>query len=285
MKFLLCTDGSEQSREILAPARQLAEAVGAELALIRVLDPRVDAASVIAPNAEEALAQVEAAWRSELSSILSNAGLTGEVLVPRRERARNTQDAICATAEATGATLIAMTSRGAGRVRHALFGSVAMGVLTAAPVPVLTLAPSMPNYMPGSGPYHLAITSDGSPDSRSVFTGIAPLLAAGTLRVTLIQALVSGTSEAEAAALSALNALLPRVAGATEASAQVVSVSTAAAVPAALGEVARRLGADAIAAATHGHSARRHLFAGSTALGLVEKSGLPVILVKSSPVD
>ena len=50
-------------------------------------------------------------------------------------------------------------------------------------------------------------------------------------------------------------------------------------------EAAKELGADAIASATHGHSARRHLIAGSTALGVARLAPVPVILVKSAPVE
>ena len=58
-------------------------------------------------------------------------------------------------------------------------------------------------------------------------------------------------------------------------------VPPGAGVEAAIAGAARELRADAIASATHGHSARRHLVAGSTALGVVKLAEVPVILVKS----
>jgi len=289
MKILVCTDGTAASRSILPHAGRLARAIGAELVLARVLDPRVDAAAEVGPKLEDAVAKVQAAWEAELRAFLADAGLEGSALVPHREWGKEIADAIHKAADEAGAALIALASRGAGKVHHALFGSVAMGVIQRADLPVMTLATHDAAPREGSGPYHIVVTTDGSPDSRSIFEGLRPLLVPGKVKVTLLQVvemdLKETEEEARARALPAVEALLSRLPVGVEASARVEVVPAHSDVSACIGETARELGADAIASATHGYSARRHVVAGSVALGVVEKSGLPVILVKSKPVD
>ena len=46
---------------------------------------------------------------------------------------------------------------------------------------------------------------------------------------------------------------------------------------------ASELGASVIAISTHGHSAKYHVFMGSTALGVLRLSTLPLLLVRSAP--
>jgi nucleotide-binding universal stress UspA family protein len=163
-----------------------------------------------------------------------------------------------------------------------------MGVISRADVPVLTTGPKVAS--PGSGAgYHLVVTSDGSPDSRSVFEGLRGLLAAGSIRVTLLQVVTAKTGETDIAAkwraTETLTAQLNRLPDGVDAGIEVRVVPLGADMDAAINATAGELGADAIAMATHGHSARRHLVAGSTALGVLANGELPVILVKSRPVD
>ncbi len=285
MKFLVCTDGTPGSRAIFAPAGRLASALGAEIVVARVLDDRVDAADVVAPKLEDAVAQVEARWKDELRAALAEAGLSGEVVVPKRVWGKEIADAVHAAADETGAALVAIASRGAGKVHHALFGSVAMGVISRADLPVLTLAPDGPKPA-GTGMYHLVVTSDGSPPSRSIFSALEPLLVPGKVKVTLLEVVTMKAQETEAEAESraraGLEELLSRLPAGVEASAHVQATAANSDIARVIGETASRLGAEAIASATHGHSAKRHVVVGSTALGVVERSGLPVILVKSS---
>jgi nucleotide-binding universal stress UspA family protein len=289
MKFLLCTDGSAGSRSILPHAGRLARALGAEIVLARVLDPRVDAASEVAPRLEDAVARVQAGWEDELRKGLAEANLDGEVMVPQRLWGKEIADAIDTAAEDTAAALIGITSRGSGKVRHALFGSVALGVLERANRPVMTLAKDDAPVHEGSAPYHLVVTSDGSPDSRSIFAGLDGLLAPGKVKVTLLEVVTLNAketeSEAEARGLADLEPLRARIPAGVEVHVKVEVAAANSDVALCIGDAARDLGADAIASSTHGHSARRHVVAGSTALGVVEKSGLPVILVKSQAVD
>lgn len=288
MKILVTTDGSERSLCVLPHAARFATATGAELTLMRVLDPRTDAAGDIAPSLEEALVQVRERWNAELREVLSARGIAGGTLVAERKWGEDIPTTIHRAADETAATLLAMDSRGAGALRHALLGSVTMGVISKADLPVMALGgcPPVPGY---DGTYHLLVTSDGSPDARSIFGGLGEVLAPGKVKVTLLQVVVlqalEPEAEAEARGLAELRPLLERLPAGVEAALMVRVVPPGAGIDTAIAGAAADIRADAIATATHGHSARRHLVAGSTALGVVKLADVPVILVKSHPVD
>ena len=288
MKILVCTDGSPGSLAVLPHAGRFASAVGAEIVLTRVLDPRVDAASVVSPSLEAAVTTVQTSWEAGLREVLSAAGLSGSVMVPRRAWGKEVADAIHLAADETEAAMVAISSRGSGAVRHALFGSVALGVISRADLPVMTLAGDPP-MREASGPYHIVVTSDGSADAKSIFPGISALLIPGKTKVTIVEVATMKAQESEAEAIErtrpGIEALLARVTAGVEASTHVRVVPAGAAIDLAVIAAADSLGADAIASATHGHSAQRRLIAGSTALGIVAKAQVPVILVKSTPTE
>jgi nucleotide-binding universal stress UspA family protein len=288
MKILVTTDGSERSLCVLPHAARFATATGASLTLARVLDPRTDASGDVAPTLEEALVRVRERWSAELREALTTRAIAGETVVAERKWGEDIPTAIHRAADETGATLLAMDSRGTGALRHALLGSVTMGVISKADLPVMTLGGCPP--APGrEGIYHLLVTSDGSPDARSVFSGLGAVLAPGKVKVTLLEVVVMQAlepeAEAEARGMGSLRPLLERLPVGVEASLMVRVVPPGAGIDTAIAGAAADIGADAIATATHGHSARRHLVAGSTALGVVRLAEVPVILVKSHPVD
>lgn len=287
MKILVTTDGSERSLCVLPHAARFATATGARLTLMRVLDPRTDAAGEVAPKLEEALERVRGRWAGELRETLAARAIDGDVHIAERAWGEDVPAAIHRAADDLQATILAMDSRGAGAIRHALFGSVTMGVISRADLPVMTLGgcPPVPGY---DGKYHLLITSDGSPDALSVVDGLGKILSPGTVRVTLLEVAVMKAlepeAEAEARALASLQPLRDRLPGGVEAEMVVRVVPPGAGIDTTIATAAKDLRADAIASATHGHSARRHLVAGSTALGVVKLANVPVILVKSHAV-
>ncbi len=288
MNLLVTADGSERSLCILPHAARLASALGARVHLARVLDPRADAAGVVAERLAQAVASVRTAWEADLRAALERAGVDGDVHVIERRWGEDVPRAIHRAADELGAALVAIHTRGAGAIRHAVFGSVAMGVVATADLPVMTLS-GCPPVPTGPGPYHLLVTTDGSPDSRSVLPGIAPLLLPGRVRVTLLEVAVlraqETEAEAKARALPGLEALRSRIPAGVEVAYHIPVVPPGAGIDTAIIDAARELAADAVASATHGHSARRHLVAGSTALGVVRLAPVPVILVKSAPIE
>lgn len=288
MKIIVCTDGSEVSMSSLPHAARLADAISADIVLARVLDPRVDAADVVKPKLEDAVAIVQAKWEDDLRGRLASEGITGSVVVPHREWSKEIADAIHHAADEQGAALIAIASRGTGAIRHALLGSVAMGVISRADLPVMMVGKAI-EPPSGDGEYHIMVTSDGSPDSRSVFEGLTAILLPGKVRVTLLEIATARSGEeltaAEERSRAYLKSLLVLLPAGVACAVEVRIVPRGAGIDTAISVAARELGADAIAMATHGHSARRHLVAGSTALGVVANGSLPVILVKSRAVE
>lgn len=288
MKILVTTDGSERSLCVLPHAARFASAFDAELVLMRVLDPRTDASAEVAPNLEEATARVRERWSAELREVLSARGIAGQTHIAERKWGEDVPSAIHRAADELGATLLAMDSRGTGAIRHALLGSVTMGVISRADLPVMTLGgcPPAPGH---TGVYHLLLTSDGSADARSVIPGLGEILSPGKAKVTLLQVVVMKAlepeAEAEARGMTGMRPLLERIPAGVEASLMVRVIPPGAGLDTAIAGAASDVRADAIASATHGHSARRHLVAGSTALGVVRLAEVPVILVRSHPVD
>ncbi len=288
MKILVTTDGTQESLCILPHAGRIAAALGAKLALLRVLDPRVDAADVIAPTVAEAVAQVREKWDGELREELARQGMAGEAVIAERKWGESVADTVHRAADELPAVMLAMASRGRGALKHVFLGSVSMDVVSQADLPVMVLT-GCPPIAPDDREFRLLITSDGSPDARSVLGGLGPLLTPGRTRVTLMEVAVMSAQETEAEAeervRGPLEALASRVPEGIECDVAIRVVPPAAGIDTAIAVAAKELGADAVAMATHGHSARRHLVAGSVALGVVKQAEVPVILVKSKPVD
>lgn len=282
MTVVVSTDGSERSYHALPHAARLAEAMGEPLCLVRVLDPRVDAASELVPHLREAVRRVVARWIDELQAVLDTNGIAGEVLVPVRVHGEEVHDAIIASAAEREASVIAIDTRGGGALRHALLGSVAMGVIGHTTIPVLLTGPAIEAPVIGD-PYHFFVTDDGSPAAEAIIPAVAPLLAAAGGRVTLYRHYIPRPGdlgeevEIDAAheRLRALAEGFPRGLGLDI---QVERGDAPGGIATRVIERATASGATAIALASHGHSARYHLLAGSVALDIVNRSHLPVLM-------
>lgn len=268
MNILVTTDGSEQSLCILPHAARIAEALGAELALMRVLDKGDDAAVV----------------ESELEAALRPISAQGSVLTVEQRQGENIAAAIHRAADELPAAMLAMGSRGRGAIKHAILGSVSMDVVATADLPVMVLT-DCPPVASQDSVFHVLVTYDGSPDARSVLEMLTPLLVAGRTRVTLLEVALMSALETESEAAErvrpGLEALAQRIPDGVPCNVEIRVVPPAAGIDTAIAVAARELGVDAIASATHGHSARRHLVAGSVAQGVVKLAEVPVILVKS----
>ncbi|MBA4179179.1 MAG: hypothetical protein C0506_01185 [Anaerolinea sp.] len=281
MKVLVTTDGSERSLHAIPHAAAFARATGSQLALLRVLDPLLDVGSQLALHVDEAVEKTTVKWQRDLAGRLAASGISGDALVVTKAHGEDIWDTILRVATSEGATLIAMDSRGTGALRHALVGSVAMGLVGHTLLPVMVTGPAIQPPAKGDG-YRIVATTDGSPASLAIVRALGPILESAAVDVTLLRLCWPGTAEHSAAdcaaQLRAFRQGLPAAARVTEEVREMALVSGAA--PAVVA-VAQELGASAIAMATHGHSAAYHLFGGSTALGVVAQSRLPVILARS----
>lgn len=285
MRILVATDGSERSLRMLPHAGRFARAAGGDLYLTRVLNPRVDLAKDPALHTDEAIEHVAVRWRDELQAHLAEAGLEGTPHVAVRQRGEEIHDIIARTAAELEVSLIAMTSRGAGALRHALLGSTALGVLGQVGLPVAVGGERL--EPPPDRPDRLVIASDGSGGAERVVQEIAPLLGSVHLPVTLLRVHVPALGDEPATAvargydddLAALEELLPASAPVTR---LVVAAKEFEKLESAIVRAADEQGATAIALATsHAHSVKRHLLTGSTAMGVVGRSPLPVLLARS----
>lgn len=285
MKLLVTTDGSARSLVALPHAASLARATGSTITLVRVLDQFMDLGKHLAVKLDDAAALATAEWEASLAAALRSAGVEGDLLVAKKVHGEETWDTILRAASEQGASLIAMDSRGTGAIRHALLGSVAMGLLGRTKLPVMVTGPRIqPTVNPTASPadgYHVVATSDGSPASLAVLRALRPLAESTGLTVTLLRLCwpaARHSAEDCAAQLRSFRSELPASARVTEVVREMTLTDGAAP---AIVAVAGELGASAIAIATHGHSAAYHLFGGSTALGVVSQSSVPVILARS----
>ena len=286
INILVTTDGSQPSRRVLPHATRLAAACGGRITLARVLNPLVDLGSELATHVAAAAGRVAEEWRIALDASLAASGVEGAGLVVVQQHGEDTHDAILRAAAEQQAAIIAIHSRGAGALRHALLGSVAMGVLGDSEYPVMLTGEHVeaPSH---EGTYKLLMTSDGSASSLAIVRVLAPLLEGKDVAIKLVRVCEprSGRPGPEAEQescrqqLESVRRLLPAgIACECDCSAAAHEQPTAQVIV----EAALTADADAIAMSTHGHGALHHLLAGSVALDVLARSPLPTILARSN---
>jgi nucleotide-binding universal stress UspA family protein len=144
----------------------------------------------------------------------------------------------------------------------------------------------------------ILVPMDGSPLAESVFPHIRPLAKAFDTEIILLQVLVE-PAEAFAVRTSALSppklvqkaqlkvkSYLKKVSANLEKDGLRVSyLIRAGGVPETILQVAEFMQADVIAMSTHGHSPTRMFLLGSVTYQVVRHSPLPVLLIRSEPLD
>ena len=131
-KVLLATDASEEARLAATTAAELADGTNSELHVVHVFEPTP---TFLAQTEEEPAELRREARRSldEEVRAVEEAGGTVEEAHLRQGRA---EEEIIELAESLGVGLIVMGSRGRGRLRRALMGSVSESVVRHAHCPV-----------------------------------------------------------------------------------------------------------------------------------------------------
>lgn len=120
-RILVPVDGSDFSEEVIAYARTVSQATGANLALLRVTESdsqEDDAAAYVDALASE--------LQAEALTMGTRGDLAGDILAEARRVPK---------------TLIAITTHGRGGLLTALLGSVARGIVLASETPVLVYRP------------------------------------------------------------------------------------------------------------------------------------------------
>lgn len=141
MRFLVAYDDTEGARSALAALVPLARAASAEIVVLHVLNPLIDAAGVKAPTTREAMVRVTAEARAAIEARLAELGLQADVRVETGARGEDDWEHIVHVAQDLGVDLIAIGSRRAGGLSGAVLGSVVRSVVQHSPCPVLVVRP------------------------------------------------------------------------------------------------------------------------------------------------
>jgi nucleotide-binding universal stress UspA family protein len=280
--MLVTTDGSPHSLRVLRHAAVFARAGEASLKLARLVEPESDIVEEAGETAQAALARALAAAVTDLNAVLENAGLEGEALSASVREDESIAEGLVRLAGEQGAGIVAIDTRGYGALHHLLQGSVAMDLLSKTTLPVMLTGEGIVEASSAPGVYRLLATSDGSHASTDVMRALAPLLRPGRFAVTLLRVHETKPDEDRLQVraqiqrqLDALRSLFP---AGLEVETRIREIVPAGGTDTAIIEEAKRVRAAAIACSTHGMSAARHLIAGSTALLLLGRSPLPVIM-------
>jgi nucleotide-binding universal stress UspA family protein len=231
-------------------------------------------------------ASSQATVLEETATSLRNNGIEGTPIAATAREGENVAQAIVRVAREQGAAILAMDTRGHGALRHAIHGSTALDVLARTELPIMFTGAELGDT-PTADPYRVVITTDGSPASRDVMRALGPLLTPGRFAVTLLQVHERDPdAAADVAQVSAIRAQLDRdrafFSEGLDLQEAVREIARLGGVDTAIIEEARHRGACCIAMSSHGVSAQRHLFAGSTALMLLSRSPVPVIMARGA---
>lgn len=141
MRFLVAFDGTDGARAALAATVPLAKAASAEVTVLHVVNPLIDAADVVAPTTRAALVQVESRTRAEIEALTSSHNIEADVRVERLTHGEDDWEHIVHFAQDIGADLIVIGSRRAGGLTGGLLGSVTRAVVQHSHCPVLVVRP------------------------------------------------------------------------------------------------------------------------------------------------
>ena len=143
-KILLATDGSAQAQYAEQVAAELADETGSELHVgcVEVVPyfPQYSAGMVVGHD-RELYEKIEEEARETLRKLTWQAKVAGGAVAEDHLRMGAPGEEIVRLAEAIGAGLIVMGSRGRGGMKRALMGSVSDSVVRCAHCPVLVVRP------------------------------------------------------------------------------------------------------------------------------------------------
>ncbi len=278
--ILVTTDRSPSAEPVLAHAAALARAIDGELVLGCVLDPKTDLSGEVGTDLREAAGRVQERWTEGLQQTLDAAGIAGRPAVTIQARNEDTKDAVVRLAGELEAVLIAMHSRGTGSaLRHAILGSVAMGVLGNAGVGIMV---SGANVVAAdtNDPFRIVVATSTEDETLPLIRDLARLYTPGA-RVDFTLLTIDPTEPFAAGRMALadrLHELRMEFPQGAEVDTRIVKPDPPGLLDMAIIQAAREAEADAIAIATHGRGAIRHLISGSVALDVLSRSPVPVIL-------
>lgn len=197
-------------------------------------------------------------------------------------KGESTADAILRCAEEQGGQMIVMDSRGHSTLRHALLGSVTMGVLAGSDIPVMVTGPEVAPPRAADG-YRIVAASDGSKASEDILLALGPFLA--RVLVNLLAVYVprlgdAGERREVEACYDKLTDLQRQIPQPSRGQTIVRRAADLERPETVVIETVRELGVNALAMSTHGHSAQHHFLLGSFAAACLARAPVPVILAR-----
>lgn len=143
LRLLVAYDGGAGGRAAVGEAGRLAREAGAEVTVLRIVDPLVDAASVRAETREAALTVVIQEMQEDLAGALADAGLpAGSGTVERLPHGEDIPGMLARVAAERAADMLVVGSKRASGIRGLVLGSVTQHVLRLGPCPVLVVHPA-----------------------------------------------------------------------------------------------------------------------------------------------
>jgi nucleotide-binding universal stress UspA family protein/predicted transcriptional regulator len=290
--LLVPLDGSPRSEAALPYAEAIAEATGASLHVLSVVERDLSLSygymGMRAADMERRAAEADqdnlgarGLYLAGKVAALQAQGLT----VSRAVVLGDPVDAILAAASQDDVTMVVMASRGRGAVGRMLVGSVADTVMRTGPRPTLLVRPQYVRIPPRKTRFEqLAVGLDGSPAAEAALPLAGELASATGATLYLVRVEPVPSSPQEDTTASARAYLMQ----AREQLPQSVSVETVVLQgdPAeSLEELVVRERIDLMLMATRGRGGLRRLLLGSTAEALV-RAGVPTLLLRTpAPVD
>jgi nucleotide-binding universal stress UspA family protein/predicted transcriptional regulator len=303
--ILVPLDESALSEAALPYAEVIAEATGASLHLLSIVEPalrfpvgpsdlRVDQVEQLAAEAEETKQRARAQYLAGRVAALQAQGLAVSSTVELGDPV----DAILAAASKDDVTMVVMATRGHGAVGRLFIGSVADAVLRTGPRPTLLVRPPYARVPPRRARFEkLAVALDGSPLAETALPLAGELASAAGAMLHMVRVEPSladsgepagalpGLSQLEEDMTAAARAYLAQARDQLPRSLTVETVVLQGNPAPILEEFVVHERIDLVVMSTRGQGGLRRLLLGSTAEALV-RSGVPTLLVRApAPAD
>ena len=142
MRIVVALDAGKDAEVVLGPAARLARETGADVVLVSVLDPMVDAADVVAASRSEAMREVVAAREAYLEQFAGQFGDRPATMIAEQLRhGEDVPSGIARVCREQGADMLVLASRRSSGIEGFILGSAAQELLRVAPCPVLLVRP------------------------------------------------------------------------------------------------------------------------------------------------
>ena len=196
-----------------------------------------------------------------------------------------------------GADLVVMSTHGRGGLRRSVFGSVADQLIRRADVPVVLVPPHCEVSWEARRPSQILVPLDGSPLAEQALhhaSGLARLLDVEILLVRALSPMLHPRYQNDKLVLSCADFVevedawryLANRADGLRSEGNRVSIRVLVGSPsAAIADAARTEGIDLIVMTTHGRGGLGRVLLGSVADGVLQRTSVPVLLIRSDLAD